>query len=276
MKRLVLLCSIATLMMGAAACTREKPSEPTSAAVQALTPEATDSLTPSGAATPTSETTPGALNTTLPTALATSSTVEGPTVVPPTNVPFATSTPAAAQALSTPGTYTVQLGDWLAKIAQQFGVSTQAIIAANPGIDPNLISPGQVLNIPAAGTSVGPTPIAGSPPTTSPGTYTVKRGDWIFAIARRYGITVPELLAVNPGVNANLIYPGLVLNIPSSTSSGTNPPAAGSSSTYTVQNGDTLFTIAVQFHTSTYALQIANHLANPNFIYPGQSLIIPK
>jgi LysM repeat protein len=190
---------------------------------------------------------------------------------------LAASTPAPVQVQGNPGTYTVQLGDWLGKIAQQFGVSTQALIAANPGINPNLISPGQVLNIPGAGSTVPPPPSGGTnPPAANPGTYTVRRGDWIFAIARRYGITVPQLLAANPGVNANFIYPGLVLNIPGGPSTGTNPPPSGTSSAYTVQVGDTLFTIAVRFHTTTYALQIANHLANPNFIYPGQSLIIPQ
>jgi LysM repeat protein len=52
-------------------------------------------------------------------------------------------------------------------------------------------------------------------------------------------------------------------------------PAPGSSSTYTVQPGDTLSSIAVKFKTTPLALQIANNLANPNAIYPGLVLIVP-
>ena len=46
-------------------------------------------------------------------------------------------------------TYVVGLCDWLAKIATKLGVSYQALLAANPQIeDPNLIYPGQILNVP--------------------------------------------------------------------------------------------------------------------------------
>ncbi|MDE3088803.1 MAG: LysM peptidoglycan-binding domain-containing protein [Chloroflexota bacterium] len=96
----------------------------------------------------------------------------------------------------------------------------------------------------------------------------------MYAIARKFGVTVPALLAANPGINPNSVYPGQVLNVPGSGAPGPIPP--GPSGGYTVQPGDTLFSIAVRFHTTTYALQIANHLANPNFIYPGQALIIPN
>jgi LysM repeat protein len=173
--------------------------------------------------------------------------------------------------MSAPGTastYTVQWGDWLSKIAGRFGVTSQAILAANPGLDPNRIYPGQVLNIPAAGT---PTPSPGTPTT-----YIGQRGDWFYAIARKFGVSVSALQAANPGVNPNMIYPGQVLNIPSSgTNLPTLVPTPGTPSSYTVRPGDTLFSIAVHFRTTPYALQIANHLANPNFIYPGQALIIP-
>jgi LysM repeat protein len=173
----------------------------------------------------------------------------------------------------------------LNKIAAQLGVTPQAIIAANPGLNPNRIYPGQVLNIPGGGTPA-PTSAPGATPTiipSGPTTYTVQRGEWIYAIARKFGVTVPALLAANPGVNPNFVYPGQVLNIPGNVPPGPTPPAPGPtpptpgpSSTYVVQRGDTLFSIAVRFRTTTYVLQIANHLASPNFIYPGQVLIIPQ
>jgi LysM repeat protein len=172
-------------------------------------------------------------------------------------------------ALGSPSTYTVQWGDWLNKIAHRYGLTYQALLAANPGLNPNRIYPGQVISIPSgAGTS----PETG--PTGGATTYTVQRGDWLYAIARKFGVSVAALQAANPSVTSNVVYPGQVLNIPAR-GTGAPPPNPKNLVRYTVQYGDTLFSIAVRFHTTTYALQIANHLANSNFIYPGQVLTIP-
>jgi LysM repeat protein len=62
--------------------------------------------------------------------------------------------------------YTVQDGDWIYKIARQFGVSPEAIIAANPRIDPDFLVAGQVIVIP--GTGGGPLQPAESTPTSTP------------------------------------------------------------------------------------------------------------
>lgn len=270
MKHLIILASIAILTIGAAACTREKPTNETPAPQVA----ASDLTTTPGAATPVPGSTSAPTDTPVVTSTVIVTATSAPTAVLPTSVPVVpVSTPTPSAPASAPGTYTVQWGDWLNKIAQQFGVSTQAIVDANPGLNPNLIYPGQVLKIPAPGTTP-PSSGGVTPPTTNPGTYTVQRGDWIYAIARRFGVTVPALLAANPGINPNFVFPGQVLSIPGS--GGTTPPPPGPAGSYTVQPGDTLFSIAVRFRTTTYALQIANHLANPNFIYPGQVLTIPQ
>ncbi len=75
--------------------------------------------------------------------------------------PTTTRTPQAS-AVSTPQpsptrqasggvtTYTVQAGDYPEAIAQRFGITTEELLAANPGIDPSSLSIGQVLKIPAA------------------------------------------------------------------------------------------------------------------------------
>jgi LysM repeat protein len=180
------------------------------------------------------------------------------------------------------------------KIAERHGVTVEAITAANPGINPNRIYPGQVLNIPAPGGAVV-TPSVGSAtpsvPVGVPTTYTVQQGEWLYQIARKFGVSVAQLQTANPGVNPNYLYPGQVLNIPGGTASNPTPsslatptpssgatatPGAGGTQTYTVQPGDTLYSIAVRFRTTAYALQIANHLPNANAIYPGMVLIIPQ
>jgi LysM repeat protein len=66
--------------------------------------------------------------------------------------PAATATPEATPQPTptpTPRTYEVQPGDTLLGIADQFGIDVEALAAANDISDPDLIYPGQVLDIPA-------------------------------------------------------------------------------------------------------------------------------
>jgi hypothetical protein len=72
-----------------------------------------------------------------------------PTVAPKPTPSAPAPQPAVAAAGGT--TYTVQSGDTLYGIARKFGVNLAAITAANNIVDPSLIRPGQVLNIPQAG-----------------------------------------------------------------------------------------------------------------------------
>jgi LysM repeat protein len=96
------------------------------------------------------------------------------------------------------GTYVVQSGDTMRKIAARFDVSLSYLIAANPQItNPNLIYRGQVVYLPGSGTL-----------------YTVKRGDTLKKIAAYYGTTLQSLRSLNPQIwNVNLIYPGQVIRI---------------------------------------------------------------
>jgi tyrosinase len=167
----------------------------------------------------------------------------------------------------TPGiSYIVQPGDTLAAVAGRFGVSQEALLAANLQItDPNLIFPGQFITIPA-----GPTP----PPIPPPGfTYVVQTGDTLFVIARRFGVNLSDLIAANADItDPNRLSPGQLIRIPT----GTLPPPPPGGSTYVVQPGDTLLAIARRFGISRDDLLAANpQIATPNLIFPGQLIIIP-
>lgn len=96
------------------------------------------------------------------------------------------------------GTYVVQWGDTLAKIAGYYGVSVNDLLAANPTIwDPSRIYAGQVIYIPAV-----------------PVYYTVQRGDTLKKIAGYYGTSVYSLQLLNPQIyNINLIYAGQVIRV---------------------------------------------------------------
>ncbi len=99
---------------------------------------------------------------------------------------------------SSSGTYTVQSGDTLRKIAARINSTVNGILAVNPQIvDANKIYAGQVINLPASATY-----------------YTVQAGDTMKKIAARYGTTLESLIALNPQIaDINKIYVGQVVRI---------------------------------------------------------------
>ena len=116
-----------------------------------------------------------------------------------------------------------------------------------------------------------PTPV---PPTPTPGSYiyyTVVYGDTLSEIAQKFGTTVSTLTSINGISNPNLIYAGEVLKIPDNGGS-----SSGGTITYKVRSGDTLSEIAKRYGTTVSAIANLNGISNPNLIYVGQALQIPK
>ena len=107
-------------------------------------------------------------------------------------------------------------------------------------------------------TAPAPTPAPANPPA---GTYTVRKGDTLGAIASRYGTTYQYLAQINGIANPNLIFPGQIIKL---TAQASPVP------TYTVVRGDTLSGIAARYGTTYQALAAINGIANPNLIYTGQ------
>lgn len=163
-------------------------------------------------------------------------------------------------------TYTVRSGDTLYSIALRFNTTVARLASANNISNTNLIRVGQVLIIP--GTGRGSTP-----PPSSPVNYTVRSGDTLYSIARRYNTTVAQLASLNNISNPNLIRVGQVLTIPGSSGGSPSPPPS-SSVTYTVRSGDTLYSIARRYNTTVARLASVNNLSNPNLIRVGQVLTI--
>jgi LysM repeat protein len=133
-----------------------------------------------------------------------------PTPPPIVELPTATPIPAPATAApANPSQYTVKPGDWLYKIARDFGVSPQDLIAANPQINPNaILQPGTVLNIPGA----APAGTGGG--DTGGKTYTVKLGDNLFRIALNNGTTYQKLAELNGIAPPYTVFVGQVLKLP--------------------------------------------------------------
>lgn len=166
----------------------------------------------------------------------------------------------------------VKRGETLATIAQQYGVSQQALIEANQLSNPSLIYIGQRLRIPEKA-EAGYLPAQNQAGTT---VYVVRPGDTLSRIAARYGVTVSQLTAINHLANPSLIRSGQRLMIPVVGTAVAEPaPTPASGVIYTVRQGDTLAAIAARYNTSVAALAAANNLANPSRIYSGQRLLIP-
>lgn len=104
--------------------------------------------------------------------------------------------------------YTVQAGNDLYQIARANGTTVAALAAANDIANPNLIYPGQVINLTSGAT------------TAASVSYTVQLGDTLTSIAAAHGTTVAALVAANNITNPNLIYAGSTLNLSGGSSPG--------------------------------------------------------
>jgi membrane-bound lytic murein transglycosylase D len=131
--------------------------------------------------------------------------------------------------------YRVQAGDTLSAIARRFGTTAPTLVALNGLQQRHLIKPGQALVLPPGASSqevvAASTPPQGTPepakrltptaPTTPPAgrrtvaakVYKVRAGDTLWAIAQRFGTTVPTLVAMN-SLKQQTLKPGQVLTLP--------------------------------------------------------------
>lgn len=130
--------------------------------------------------------------------------------------------------------------------------------------------PFTILPVMSGGTT-GPTPI---PPTPVPvsQTYVVQWGDTLYSIAARFGVSQAALAQANNIAATSWVYAGQVLVIPGV---GTTPPPV-SGTTYVVQRGDYLVSIAARYGLIWWQLAQANNIQPPYVIYPGQTLVIPR
>lgn len=156
-------------------------------------------------------------------------------------------------------TYTVKSGDSLWKIANSYNTTVNAIKSAN-NLKSDTLSIGQKLLIPVSDVTVEEV----EPENPSSGvSYVVVKGDNLYSIANKYGVSVDDIKKAN-NLNNNMLSVGQVLKIP-----GTDQYV-----TYTVKSGDSLWKIANTYGVSVNDLKTINNLSG-TLLNVGQKLLIP-
>lgn len=214
LRSILILLAIALTVFALSACTRSASTPPPTtgdgeeSGAQSET-QATMDAVRSAILTQTAQAGVGGTSTPTPTEapVETQGTPAGVTT------PLATATPLGQEI-----EYTVQPGDWIFKIARDFNVDPQEIIDLNNLTNPGSLVPGMVLKIPVAGTTE---PVVQGTPSTGTGTpasgtkiHIVQPGEWIWQIARLYGVDPQEIIDINNLTNPASISPGDELIIP--------------------------------------------------------------
>lgn len=178
-----------------------------------------------------------------------------------------TATPAKP---ASSATYTVKAGDTLSQIAASYGTSYQNLASLNHLSNPNEIYVGQTLKLQATTSTPVQTPTPAA--STNQGTYTVKAGDTLSAIAAAHGTSYEVLAQVNGISNPNEIYVGQTLKFTAPTRTTSVTTTSAKRGAYTVTAGDTLYEIAQKVGVNWQQLAQTNHISQPYTIYVGQKL----
>lgn len=197
-----------------------------------------------------------------------------------------------------PASYTVKKGDTLMAIARKYDMDLADLYAANGGADKlGTLRVGQVIRLSAPAAVAKSSPARRSSPRLA--SHTVQSGETAYAISRKYGITFDELCAVNGGKDAmGRLSPGQVLKIPSGKTtavaqntapsrskapqsapsrSKTSSPApsrktANNVAEYSVQNGETLWSISRKFNMKPMELLALNGMDQSTRIKVGDTV----
>jgi LysM repeat protein len=234
--------------------------------------------------------------------------VEKTTLPPPPPVDLA---PIAKEPVAGPKTYVVQPGDMLSKIARRAGVSQNEIVSLNHLKNANSIRVGQKLTLPGyakdlpvgkvkesvAGKSTGTKKVVSSTAKkpSAGGGYEVVAGDSLEKIAKKLGVKIADLKTAN-NLSSDKIRIGQKLSIPGKGGEAAPAPAADSGTPapapdmgaapatpatpptlldYTVQDGETVDSVAKTFLVKKDDILKANGATDANQIRPGMRIKIP-
>jgi len=171
-----------------------------------------------------------------------------------------------------PLTYRVRRGDTLSGIARRHGTTAQAIAGATGIPLQTTLRVGQSLTVvPGARSAASASAAAGresangraAPARTAATTHTVRRGETLTSIAKRYGTTAEALAQMNGRSVRQVLHAGDRLRIVDS-----------SARLHTVRRGDSLWEIAQRYATTVDQLCALNHISRDTALKPGTRLTV--
>lgn len=175
----------------------------------------------------------------------------------------------------------IQRGDTLAGIARQYNIDVATLKRVN-GLQSSLIRAGRHLLVPRQGAVEDPVLIAQARElsrmqvamgVTSPRSYKVRRGDTLWAISRRFDVSVGQLAGANGMTTGDILSIGQTLVIPGT---GSTRLASNDSPSrparYTVRRGDSLWEISRRYNLKLQDLMRWNGLSSGSLLHPGQTL----
>lgn len=184
--------------------------------------------------------------------------------------------------------YAAQKGERLKAIAQRFNASIARLEEHNQfQLKRGKLVNAQTILVPIKGRGLvakQTAPLASA--STGPGRHLVERGDTLFSVARRYGLTVAQLTEVNPDLNGSL-NAGQTLHLPLDEQASLKPVSirhvafkpntrkAAQPIRYTIKRGDTLHAIAQRFDVSLADIKAWNPvLKKSSKVRTGQTVVV--
>ena len=167
----------------------------------------------------------------------------------------------------------IRPGDTPYKLARQYGIKVQDLLAVNRIDNPRSLKVGDELIVPADGARVASDarPVAGAAQATP--TYQVRKGDTLWSIARRFQVKVQDLTAWNGLTRQSVLHPGTTIQL-----AAAQRDEAWQRIVYQVRPGDTLWAISQRFALDVHQILDWNQLDRNQVLQPGQklTLLLPR
>ncbi|GAB6008301.1 LysM peptidoglycan-binding domain-containing protein [Dysgonomonas reticulitermitis] len=152
--------------------------------------------------------------------------------------------------------HTVAKGETVYSIAAMYNTTVQQIYAMNPGAEKG-IKAGDKLRIPKGKAISGYS------------NHLIEAKETLYSVARMYNISVDDIKDANPGLNESLFKTGKTIKIPKF------EPVTNISTAYSVQKGETLYSISKKYNVSVESLLAANPSIKDTGLREGMALNIP-
>ncbi len=117
-----------------------------------------------------------------------------------------------------------------------------------------------------------------APTVLEPIVYVVREGDVLAMVAERFGTTIAEIKSLNPQLTSDRLFPGDELRVPATTDTGADGTSQDPDEEpyyYTIQPGDVVSNLALEFGVTLEEIRDANPLVDLDQVPVGVRLIIP-